>query len=188
MHRTEVRYSRRQERRSRAVSRLVWGEADRRDDLLHKASAAVARSAEVVVTETLHIAGLLRDHRIARSLSEAALGRLVGMVCHKAETLGGLTLGAPRFSPSSERCAACGTVNAALALGERSWFCPGCGAALDRDGNAAENLRRLGLTAVADGPVPDDLRAWERWIVDARASVAAWRADRKCACAVGAHL
>ncbi len=178
VHRTKVRYSRRQGRRSRAVSRLVWGEADRRDDLLHKASAAVARSAEVVVTETLHLAGLLRDHRIARSLSEAALGRLVGMVRYKAEKLGGLALGAPRFFPSSKRCAGCGAVNAALALGERSWTCPSCGAVLDRDGNAAENLRRLGLTAVADGPVPDDLRAWEGWITDARASVSVWRADR----------
>ncbi len=179
VHRIKVRYSRRQDRRSRAISRLVWAEAYRRDDLLHKASAAVARSAEVVVTETLHLAGLLRNHRIARSLSEAALGRLVAMVRYKAEMLGGLTLAAPRFFPSSKRCACCGAVNASLALGQRSWACPSCGAVLDRDGNAAENLRRLGLAAVADGPVPDDLRAWERWITDARASVAEWRADRE---------
>ncbi len=103
VHRTKVRFSRRQERRSRSVSRLVWDEADRRDDLLHKASTAVARSAEVIVTETLHLAGLLRNHRIARSLSEAALGRLVGMVRYKAEKLGGLALGAPRFFPSSKQ-------------------------------------------------------------------------------------
>ncbi len=143
----------------------------RRDDLLHKASAAVAHSAEVVVAETPHLAGLLGNHRIACSLSEAALGRLVDMARYKAEKLGGLTLGAPRFSPSSERCAGCGAVNVDLALGERSWTCPTCGKVLDRDGNAAENLRRLGLTAVADGPVPDDLRAWERWIAETRASV-----------------
>ncbi len=185
VHRTKVRYSRRQERCSRAISRLVWAEADRRDDLLHKASTAVARSAEVVVTETLHLAGLLRNHRIARSLSEAALGRLVGMVRYKAEKLGGLVLGAPRFFPSSKRCAGCGAVNADLALGERSWTCPSCGAVLDRDGNAADNLRRLGLTAVADGPVPDDLRVWEGWITDARASVSVWRADRERSDAAG---
>lgn len=106
----------RQERRSRAVSRLVWAEADRRDDLLHKASAAVARSAEVVVTETLHLAGLLRNHRITRSLSEAALGRLVAMVRYKAEKLGGLMLAAPRLFPSSKRCARCGAVNGDLEL------------------------------------------------------------------------
>ncbi len=179
VHRTKVRYSRRQERRSRAISRLVWAEADRRDDLLHKTSAAVARSTEVMVTETLHLAGLLRNHRIARSLSEAALGRLVAMVRYKAEKLGGLALGAPRFFPSSKRWAGCGAVNAALALGQRSWTCPCCWAVLDRDGNAAENLRRLGLAAVGDDPVPEDLRAWERWIMDARASVAVWRADRE---------
>ncbi len=179
VHRIKVRFSRRQERHSRAISRLVWGEADRRDDLLHKVSTAVTRSTEVVVTETLHLAGLLRNHRIARSLSEAALGRLVGMVRYKAERLGGLALGAPRFFPSSKRCAGCGAVNAALALGERSWTCPCCSAVLDRDGNAAENLRRLGLAAVGDGPVPDDLRTWERWIADARASVAMWRVDRE---------
>ncbi len=178
VHRTVVRYSRRQERRSRAISRLVWAEADRRDDLLHKASAAVARSAEVVVTETLYLEGLLRNHRIARSLSEAALGRLVAMVRYKAEALGGLALGAPRFFPSSKRCACCGAVNAALALGERSWTCPSCGAVLDRDCNAADNLRQLGLAAVSAEPMTDDLRAWERWITDARASVLVWRAGR----------
>ena len=57
------------------------------------------------------------------------------------------------------------------------WPC--CGTVLDRDGYAAENLGRLGLTAMADGPVPDELRTWERWIMDARASVAVWRADRE---------
>ncbi len=79
---------------------------------------------------------------------------------------------------SRQRCAACGAVNADLALGERSWTCPGCGATLDRDGNAAENLRQLGLAAVNDAPVPETLRDWERWIADARASVSVWRADR----------
>ncbi len=163
----------------------MWAEADRRDDLLHKAPAAVARSAEVVVTETLHLAGLLRSHRIARSLSEVALGRLVGMVRYKAEKLGGIALGAPRFFPSSKRCARCGAVNDGLTLGERSWACPTCGAVLDRDGNAADNLRQLGLAAASDAPVPDDLRAWERWVADARASVAVWRADRERSVAAG---
>lgn len=101
------------------------------------------------------------------------------MVRHKAEMLGGLALAAPRFFPSSKRCACRGAVNASLALGERSWACPSCGAVLDRNCNAAENLRLLGLAAVADGPVPDDLRAWERRITDARASVSEWRADRE---------
>ena len=157
---------------------IIHSEADRRDELLHKASTAVARSAEVVVTETLHLAGLLRNNRIARSLSEAALGRLVGLMRYKAEKLGGIALGAPRFFPSSKRCAACRAVNADLALGERSWTCPTCGATLDRDGNAADNLRQLGLAAVGDAPVPETLREWERWIADARASVDVWRADR----------
>ncbi len=185
VHRTKVRFSRRQERRSRSVSRLVWDEADRRDDLLHRASTAVARSAEVVVTETLHLAGLLRNYRIARSLSETALGRLVGMVRYKAEKLGGLALGAPRFFPSCKRCACCGAVNTGLALGERSWTCPTCGASLDRDGNAADNLRQLGLAAMDDAPVPETLRAWERWIADARASVDVWCADRDGSAAAG---
>lgn len=101
------------------------------------------------------------------------------MVRYKVETLGGLALGAPRFFPPSKRCARCGAESAALALGERSWTCPSCGAVLDRDGNAADNLRRLGLAAVADGPVPESLRAREGWIADARVSVAGWRADRE---------
>ncbi len=115
-----------------------------------------------MVTETPHLAGLLRNHRIARSLSEAALGRLVAMMGHKAEMLGGLAFAPPRFFRSSERCACCGTVNASLPLGQRPWACPSCGVVLDRDGNAAGNLRRLGLAAVAEGPVPDDVWAWER--------------------------
>lgn len=178
VHRAEVRYSRRQERLSRSISRLIWHEADRRDDFLHKASTAVVRSAEVVVVETLNLAGLLSNHHLARSLSEAALARLLGMVRYKTEKLGGLVLSAPRFFPSTRRCAACGAVNNELTLKDRSWTCTSCETVRDRDGNASDNLRQLGLAAVMDGPVPKGLERWTEWVEDARASVGLWRTDR----------
>ncbi|WP_309242821.1 RNA-guided endonuclease InsQ/TnpB family protein [Lichenibacterium dinghuense] len=178
VQRAEVRYSRRQERLSRSISRLIWREADRRDDFLHKASTAVVRSAEVVVVETLNLDGLLSNHHLARSLSEAALARLLGMMRCKTEKLGGLVLPAPRFFSSTRRCAACGAVNTELTLKDRSWTCTSCETVRDRDGNAADNLRQLGFAAVMDGPVPKGLERWTGWVEDARASESLWRTDR----------
>ena len=171
-----LRLSNRQRRQAGRLSVQRWTEADRRADFLHKTALAVAVSSEIVVLEDLHVAGMLRNPALARSMGDAALGRLGGFVDYKAERAGGLCLRAPRFFPSTRRCSACGKVRAALDLGVREWACEACAAVHDRDGNAGANLAWLGESAASEGPPPEDAAPWAAWLSDARERVAIWRA------------
>lgn len=174
----KLRLSRRQQRQSNRLSRQSWAVADLREDFLHKASHRVSRVAEIMVLENLHVRGMMTNHCLARSLSDAALRRLGTFIEYKVQREGGLVLWAPRFFPSSKRCSACGKVAASLELSERSWKCEECGTAHDRDANAATNLCWLGQLAAAEGSVPEAAKLWEVWIYEARRRVAEWRAAK----------
>jgi putative transposase len=169
------RLSNRQRRLSASLSKQTWADTDRRDDFLHKTALRLVRSAEVVVLEDLHVAGMLRNHALARHLSDAAFGRLAFFVAYKAEREGGLALFAPRFFPSSKRCSACGRIHDGLNLSQREWDCTACGARHDRDGNAAANLCWLGCLATGEEALPPEAKAWAEWIHEAREAVSEWR-------------
>jgi len=173
-----LRLSNRQRRQSKRLAKDTWATADLRNDFLHKLSHGVSRSAEIVVLEDLHVRGMLANRSLAKSMSDAALGRLATFVAYKSEREGGLALWAPRFFPSTKRCSACGLVEAEMSLTDRDWTCAGCGTVHDRDANAAANLCWLGQLAAADGPLPADAQAWAEWVDEARGRVSAWRAAK----------
>ena len=90
--------------------------------------------------EKLRVSGLLKNRRLARHLSDAALSELLRQVRYKAEQYGTEIVEAHRFFPSSKRCSACGRKNENLTLSDKQWVCV-CGVQHDRDRNAAINLR-----------------------------------------------
>ena len=143
------RLSKRQQRQSAVLSKELWQRSDQRDDFLHKISNKIALSAEIIVLEDLHVAGLLANRNLASSLSDAALGRLMTMIDYKAERAGGIALRAPRLFPSTKRCFDCGEVRSGLKMSDREWTCSACGVAHDRDINAAKNLHWLGHLAMS---------------------------------------
>ncbi|MGH3298082.1 MAG: RNA-guided endonuclease InsQ/TnpB family protein, partial [Trebonia sp.] len=131
-------------RRSAArVARLHARIANVRADALHKATSALAAQYETVVAEDLNVAGMTRNRRLARAISDQGFGAARWMLAYKTTWNGGTLILAGRWYPSSKTCSGCGTVKAKLALSERTYRCDDCGLAEDRDVNAARNLLSL---------------------------------------------
>jgi putative transposase len=131
-------------RRSAArLARLHARVASVRADALHKATTMLARRYETVVAEDLNVAGMTRNRRLARAVSDQGFGQARRMLGYKTTWNGGRLLLADRFYPSSKACSACGAVKATLPLSERTYRCEHCGLVEDRDVNAARNLLKL---------------------------------------------
>ena len=114
-----------------------------REDVHHKASTAIVKSASVIGIESLRVLGLLKNRRLSKALSDAALSGFLTMLRYKAEAAGVEIIEAPSNFPSSKLCSACGHKKKTLSLSERTYHCEACGFVMDRDLNAAHNLRTL---------------------------------------------
>jgi putative transposase len=147
-------------RLQRSVSRKVKGSANRRKsvlklakahfrvacqrkDVLHKLTTALVRQAVLVGIEDLHVAGMLKNHHLAQAIADCAWAELRRQLEYKAPAFGSRVVVIGRFVASSKTCNHCGHVNADLDLSMRVWTCPNpdCRAHLDRDLNAARNIR-----------------------------------------------
>jgi putative transposase len=125
------------------VARLHARISDIRKDSIHKMTTAITKQASMVVIEDLNVAGMLRNHCLARSLSDASLGEIHRQLTYKTKWRGVELRVADRFFPSSKRCSGCGAVKTSLSLSERVYRCERCGLEIDRDLNAAINLKDL---------------------------------------------
>ena len=125
------------------LARLHARVANLRADALHKATSTLAARYETVVAEDLNVAGMTRNRRLARAISDQGFGTARRMLSYKTAWQGGTLALAGRWYPSSKKCSACGTAKAKLGLSERTYRCDACGLVLDRDVNAARNLLSL---------------------------------------------
>ena len=116
-----------------------------RNDAHHKATTAIAKSAGRVVTEDLNVSGMMRNRRLARALADAGLSGFLAKLAYKCRWYGAELVAVSRWFPSSRLCSECGHRNDSLSLSDRRWACPSCGAANERDLNAALNLEHAGL-------------------------------------------
>jgi putative transposase len=98
---------------------------------------------ETVAIEDLNVAGMTRNGKLARAITDQGLGTVRRLLGYKTTWNGGTLVLAGRFYPSSKTCSGCGTVKAKLALSERSYQCAACGLVINRDVNAARNLLNL---------------------------------------------
>ena len=89
---------------------------------------------------------MVRNHNLAKSISDSGWGIFYGLCTYKAEEAGREVIRIPRFEPSSKTCSECGAINQELKLSDRQWICQSCGVLHDRDYNAAKNIRRVGQT------------------------------------------
>jgi putative transposase len=129
-------------------ARLHYRISCQRQDMLHQLSSSLARTKSVIVLEDLHVRGMQRNKHLALSVSDAGLGELRRQLAYKTEWYGSTLVMAARFYPSSKLCSGCGVIKNALSLSERTFDCDACGLLLDRDENAAINLRRLALAGL----------------------------------------
>ena len=119
---------------------------DQRNDFLHKVANRYIAGYGVICIEDLNIKGMVRNHCLARSISDAGWGQFIGLMEYKAEEAGRKLIRIPRFEPSSKTCSECGAINQELTLNDRQWVCQSCGVLHDRDFNAAKNIKRVGQT------------------------------------------
>lgn len=146
LQRTVSRRQKGSKRRAKAVlavARLHFRIRCIRDDALHKLTTNLVRRFSTIGIEDLNVAGMVRNHRLARSLSDQAFGEFRRQLTYKAEAAGARLVVADRFFPSTKTCRACGHVIEKLDLSARVWTCPCCNSCHDRDGNAASNLEDL---------------------------------------------
>ncbi len=125
--------------------------ADQRRDGLHKMTTRLIRENQTVCVESLAVKNLVRNHMLAKAISDVGWGELVRQLEYKAAWYGRTLVKIDRWYPSSKRCHACGHVLDSLPLDVRRWTCPACGVRHDRDINAAKNILAVGLTVNACG-------------------------------------
>ncbi|MGI5175081.1 RNA-guided endonuclease InsQ/TnpB family protein [Dactylosporangium sp. CA-152071] len=123
---------------------------DRRRDHLHKVSTRLVRDNQTIVIEDLTVRNMVRNHTLARAISDAAWRQFRTMLEYKATWYGREVIAVDRWYPSSKLCSACGALNEKMPLNVRSWTCR-CGATHDRDVNAARNILAAGLAVSACG-------------------------------------
>ena len=128
----------------RKLARLHLRIANLRADSTHKLTTRLAQKACTIALETLNVAGMLKNHKLARAIADAAFSEMVRQFGYKAVQV----IRIDPFYPSSKICNECGHVNRDLTLADRGWTCPACGTVLDRDVNAARNIRDEGLRLV----------------------------------------
>ena len=159
-----------QQRLAKSLSRKKRGSANRRAaaarlrrhhhhignirrHFLHQVSNALVKTHDRLVIEDLHVSGMLRNHRLARAISDAGWAEFARLLGYKQAWRGGELIVADRWYPSSRRCWHCGTVRGDLTLADRMFTCS-CGYSADRDTNAAVNLAHWGQTHRNGSPDP----------------------------------
>ena len=128
------------------VARLHEKISNCRSDYLHKCSISLVRRYDIICIEDLNVKGIVKNRRLAKSVSDASWGTFVNMLTYKAEWNDKKIVKIDRFYPSSQTCSVCGYVNKETKdLSVREWECPICHTHHDRDVNAAINILRIGL-------------------------------------------
>ncbi|MGW0632814.1 RNA-guided endonuclease InsQ/TnpB family protein [Streptomyces sp. NPDC002758] len=139
----------------RKVARIHARIADRRRDGLHQLTTRLVRENQTIVIEDLTVRNMLKNHSLARAISDAAWSQFRSMLEYKAQWYGREVIAVDRWFPSSKMCSNCGALQSKMPLHVRTWTCD-CGTTHDRDVNAAKTLLAAGraVTACGDGVRP----------------------------------
>ena len=112
---------------------------------IYHVAKTLLRESQTLVMEDLNIVGMVKNHKLAKSIQNICWGELRRVLEYKSKWLGHNLIFIDRWAPSTKTCSCCGFHNSTLTLSDRSWMCPGCGTQHDRDVNAALNIKRMGL-------------------------------------------
>ena len=141
------------------VARLHKRIQNQRNDYLHKLSKSIIDENQVICIEGLKVKNMTRNHKLARSISDASWSKFVSMLIYKAKWYGNTIVKVPSNYPSSQLCSCCNYQNPLIKdLKVRKWTCPNCGIVHDRDINASKNILSKGIEILTkDGTHPDSL-------------------------------
>lgn len=134
------RSSNRKKQRKR-LARVYEHIANIRKDFLQKVSTQLVRENQTIAVEDLQVKNMLKNHRLAKAISDVSWSEFFRQLEYKAKLYGTEVLKVPTFYPSSQTCHVCGYQNEGTKdLSVREWTCPHCGTRHDRDTNAAHNI------------------------------------------------
>lgn len=129
----------------RKVARIHERVANQRNDTIHKATTDAVRESQGIACESLNVKGMLKNHKSAKSTSDAAMGEMIRQLEYKCQWYGREFRQVDHWFPSTQTCGCCGAITGPKGmpdLHKRVWDCPECGAHHDRDLNAASNILR----------------------------------------------
>ena len=124
---------------------------DGRTDFNHKVSTAIAKHYGTVIIEDLNVPGMVMNHHLSKSITDQGWSQFKTMLMYKMEWRKAALIQIGRFDPSSKMCSKCGNIKHDLKLSDRIYRCNTCGLEIDRDLNAAINIRNMGLIKVGRG-------------------------------------
>ena len=122
---------------------------DKKQYYLHQVSNYLIDENQVICMEDLNVSGMLKNHKLAGNIQELNFGEFRRMLEYKANWYGRKLIFVDRFYPSSKTCNHCGYINKKLKLSDRQWVCPDCGEIIERDYNAALNIRDEGIRLIS---------------------------------------
>ena len=163
------------------VARLHARVANQRLDAIHKATSWLAGTYSDICIEDLNAAGMARNHRLAKAVSDAAFGEFRRQLEYKTARTGAALHVVDRWYPSSKTCSKCGRVKAKLSLSERVYRCDACGLVMDRDLNAAVNI-------LVAGSAPETINAHRETVSRGGQLGRATQVPVKCEPSVGGNV
>lgn len=144
----QVKGGKNREKTKRKIAKLHARIANIRNDVTHKLTSHLAKSHSQVVIEDLNVSGLLKNHCLAGAIADAGFGEFRRQLEYKCQWYGSTLIVIERWYPSSQLCSCCGH-RQPMALNLRVYDCSGCGVSINRDLNAAKNIKDYSETAVS---------------------------------------
>ncbi|MHC5934261.1 RNA-guided endonuclease InsQ/TnpB family protein [Nostoc sp.] len=132
----------------KVVAKVYERVSNSRQDFLHKLSHKLVSDSQAVIVENLHVLGMVRNHKLAKSISDVGWGTFINFLAYKLERNGGKLVEIDRWFPSSKLCSNCFYQIGEMLLDVREWTCPHCNTHHSRDGNAATNIRAEGIRMI----------------------------------------
>ena len=129
----------------KVVAKVYERVTNSRQDFLHKLSYKLVSDSQAVIVENLHVKGMVRNHNLAKAISDAGWGTFTNFLAYKLERKGAKLVEIDRWFPSSKLCSNCYHQVNEMPLDVREWTCSHCSTHHDRDGNAATNIRAEGI-------------------------------------------
>ena len=133
------------QKQKKKVARLNEKVINQRTDFLNKLSTEIVKNHDIICIEDLSTKGMLKNHKLAKNISDVSWSSFVAKLQYKAEWYGRIIIKVDPWFPSSQLCSVCGHKDGKKSLSIREWSCPVCHTHHDRDINASKNILAEGL-------------------------------------------